>query len=81
MDCETIRQKVFETIRGINEDILDYDGDNMLADDVTDSFELVELVLALGKAFGKKIDPTLATAEHFASKETIVALMIRLVGE
>lgn len=81
MEDAELRQKVFDVIRGINEDILDYTGDNMLADDITDSFELVELVLALGKAFKIKIDPTYAVAVQFANKDTIVALMTKLVGE
>ena len=49
--------KISELLKEINEDILDYQGDNLYKDGLIDSIQIVDLAVELGEAFGIEITP------------------------
>jgi len=74
-------ERILKVLKGINEKILTYDGPNMMEDGTLDSFELIEIVSQLEEEFDIEIDPEDAVIANFANKETIIALMNRILKE
>ncbi len=76
-----MREKILEILADAEEDILTYEGDNMMEDGIINSFEVIELVSELEDAFDIEIDAKYVVAENFANKETIIALVEKIVNE
>ena len=74
-------ERILKVLEGINEKILTYSGENMMEDGTLDSFELIEIVSQLEEEFDMEIDAELAVIENFAKKDTIIALMKKLLNE
>ncbi|HJJ30747.1 MAG TPA: phosphopantetheine-binding protein [Methanocorpusculum sp.] len=74
-------ERIIKVLEGINEKILTYSGENMMEDGTLDSFELIEIVSQLEEEFDIEIDAELAVVENFANKETIIALMKKILNE
>lgn len=77
----TNEERILKVLEGINEKILTYSGENMMEDGTLDSFELIEIVSQLEEEFDIEIDAEYAVVENFANKETIIALMNKLLKE
>lgn len=73
-----MEEKILEILTGINEDILTYTGPNLVADEVIDSFELIDMIGQLEDAFDIEIDAADVTEENFGNKDRIIAMMKRL---
>lgn len=73
--------KISELLKEINENILDYQGDNLYKDGLIDSIQVVDLAVELGDAFGIDITPELVVLENFANKEAIVNFVKRFTEE
>lgn len=70
--------KVLEILRKASEELLTYEGSNMVDDDVIDSFTLISIISELEEVFGIEIDAEYVTEENFGNKDRIIALMKRL---
>ncbi len=63
------------------EDVLDYDGDNMVEDGIIDSFTVLSLVNALEKEFDITIPARCVLPTNFGNKEMIISLVQQVLGE
>ena len=70
-----MEEKVFEILAEINEDILDYDGDNLIESGLLDSFQVVDLVGIFEEEFEVEIDAELVVVENFVTKEAIIKML------
>ena len=76
-----MKEQVLEILGKVNKDLLTYTGENMVADGILDSFELLDMISKIEDAFDIEIDADYVTVEHFANKDTIIALVEELVEE
>jgi len=72
---------VLEVLEETNEEILTYDGDNMIEDGILDSFQVMDLVNDLEDALDIEIDAKYVVEENFRTKETILALIEMIMSE
>jgi len=70
-----MEEKILEILADVNEDILDYDGDNMYEEGVISSMDVVEIVSELENEFDIEIDIDDIVSKNFANKESIIALV------
>lgn len=68
-------ERLLKILEEINEDILSYEGENMLAEAIIDSFEIVEIVARIEDEFDINIDAGLVIAENFKNKYTIMKMV------
>ncbi len=69
-----MREEVFELLEGLNHKIMAYDGTDMLEDEIIESMEIMDIVVALEEHFQMEVPPELIVPEYFMTKETIVRL-------
>ena len=70
-----MEEKVLEILAEINDEILDYDGDNLIESGLLDSFQIVDLVGMFEEEFDIEIDAELVVVENFRTKETIMQML------
>ncbi len=75
-----MKEKIFEIIRGINEDVLSYTGTRMLEEGIIDSFELIDIISEIEDALNIEVDARYVTSENLPNAEGIVALVKRIAG-
>lgn len=75
-----MKEKIFEIIRGINEDVLSYTGTRMLEEGIIDSFELIDIISEIENALNIEVDARYVTSENLPNAEGIVALVKRIAG-
>lgn len=73
-----MREKIIGILAEINEEVLEYGGDNFFEDGLLDSFMVVDLVSELEEQFDIEIDAEYVTEEHFKDVEAIVRLIGKL---
>ena len=69
-----MEEKVLEILAEINDEILDYDGDNLIESGLLDSFQIVDLVGMFEEEFDIEIDAELVVVENFRTKEAIMEM-------
>ncbi len=74
-----MEEKIFELLKEIDEEILNYDGNNLFEAGLLDSFVVIDLVTELEDAFDVEIDARYVLEENFRTKDNIVSLMKRLM--
>ena len=70
-----MKEKVMEILAEVNDEILDYDGDNLIESGLLDSFQIVDLVGMFEEEFDIEIDAELVVVENFRTKETIIKML------
>lgn len=75
-----MEERVLAILAENNEEILSYNGKNMLEDGVVDSFELIAIVGDLEDEFDIEIDASYVVEEYFGNKDAILKLMEMLLG-
>ena len=70
-----MKEKVLELLAEVNEDILGYEGDNLVEDGMLDSFQIIDLVEMFEEEFNIEIDAELVVVENFQTKETIIEML------
>lgn len=70
-----MEEKVLEILAEINDEILDYDGDNLIESGLLDSFQIVDLVGMFEEEFDIEIDAELVVVENFRTKEAIMQML------
>ena len=73
-----MEEKIIELLAEINDEIPDFEGDNLFDAGLLDSLEAVDLVADLEDEFDIEIDAIYVKEENFKSKEAIIALVKRL---
>lgn len=76
-----MEEKIMAILAGINEDIPAFTGENLFDAGLLDSFMVIDMVGELEDAFDIEIDAKYVVEENFLSKEAIIALIKRLIGE
>lgn len=70
-----MKEKVLELLAEVNEDILGYEGDNLVEDGMLDSFQIIDLVEMFEEEFNIEIDAELVVVENFQTKEAIIEML------
>ena len=70
-----MEQKILEILAEVNEEILDYDGDNLVDAGLLDSFQIIDLVEMFEEEFDIEIDAELVIVENFQTKEAIIRML------
>ena len=67
-----VRDTIIDILNDIDDEIVDYDGSNMLDDGIIDSFTIMEIVTEIGERLGITINPDDITEAHFKTIDAIV---------
>ena len=70
-----MEERVIKILEEINEDIIDYEGDDMYNEGVISSLDVIEIISELESEFDIEIDAMYADEEYFANKESIINLV------
>ncbi len=76
-----MRQRILDILKEVNEDIIIYEGNDMLGDSVIDSFEIIEIISKLEEEFKIEIDAVNIVAANFKNKETIITMLEKLIAD
>lgn len=76
-----MEEKILEILEDVNEDILDYDGNDMYGEGVITSVEVLDIVSNIEDEFDIEIDAKYVIAENFANKEAIIALVKMIIED
>lgn len=76
-----MEEKILEILEDVNEDILEYDGNDMYGEGVITSVEVLDIVSNVEDEFDIEIDAKYVVAENFANKEAIIALIKKIIEE
>ena len=74
-----MKEKILEILEEINEDIVDYTGDNLITDGIIDSLSVIDLLAELSDAFDIDITAKHIVEENFKSIDSIVSLVEKLI--
>ena len=73
-----MKEKIVSILQEINEDILEYEGSNMLEDEIITSLDMIEIVSALEDEFEISITAKYINKDEFATIDSICDLVERL---
>ena len=75
-----MEERILEILAEINEEIPNYDGDNLFDAGLLDSLQAVDLVGELEDEFDIDIDAKYVIEDNFKTKEAIIAL-VKMIAE
>lgn len=75
-----MKEKILKILEEITEETIEDASCDLVAADILDSFDIVELVVELEEAFDIVIDVEMVTPENFRTVDAIVALMESLLA-
>lgn len=75
-----MEEKVLDLLKDIDEEILEFEGENLFEAGLLDSFLVIDLVAELEDTFDMEIDAKYVLEENFRTKDNIIALMKKLIG-
>lgn len=75
-----MEEKVLDLLKEIDEDILTFEGENLFEAGILDSFLVIDLVAELEDTFDMEIDAKYVLEENFKTKEAIIDLMKKIIG-
>lgn len=70
-----MEERVKKILININDEIVRYEGNDLLGEKVIDSFEVMEIIAALEEEFDMEIDPDYVITENFANMQSIIDMM------
>ncbi len=70
-----MREKILEVLKEENEEIVEDLDRDLLASGILDSFDIVNLVMALEEALGISIDVEMVSPENFQTAESIIKMI------
>lgn len=74
-----MKEKIVKILEEITEETIEDTSCDLVAADILDSFDIVELVVELEEAFDIVIDVDLVTSENFRTVDAIVNMMESLL--
>ena len=75
-----MEQKILDILADVNDELLTYTGNNMVDDEIVDSFELISIVSRLEDEFNIEIDAGDVTEEKFGNKDRIIDTIRKILG-
>lgn len=75
-----MKEKIIAILNEINEEIVEYIGDNMLEDEIITSLDMIEIVSALEDEFEISITAKYINKDEFATVDSICELVEKLQG-
>lgn len=75
-----MKEKIIAILNEINEEIVEYTGDNMLEDEIITSLDMIEIVSALEDEFEISITAKYINKDEFATVDSICELVEKLQG-
>lgn len=76
-----MKEKIFEILREVDEEIIAYDGDNLFDAGLLDSLQVADLIGELEDVFDIDIDARYVVEENFKTKEAIISLVEKMTGQ
>lgn len=76
-----MEERVLKVLNEQCEEILNYDGDNLIEDGIIDSFTVIRVVSDLEEEFDIEINAKYVIAENLKNKDTIIALVKKVLAE
>ncbi len=76
-----MENRIINILKEINDEILEYKGDNLYRDGVLDSIQIVELVVKIEEILGIEISPEMVILENFANKDAIIKFVQKSMRE
>lgn len=73
-----MREKVLEVLNEINPDIVKNQDEDLLKAGFIDSFEIINIVMALEQTFSIEIDPELIISTNFQTIDSIVEMLKKI---
>ena len=70
-----MKEKIYALLEEVNKKIVQYDGENMLEDEIVESMEIMDSVVKLEQELGIEIGPEYSVPEYFMTKDTIVKMV------
>ena len=70
-----MRERIIKAVGRVSEDAVIFDGDDMLAAGIIDSFEVLDIVDELESEFGVDINPEFIIDDYFRNINAIISLM------
>ena len=74
-----MEEKILSILEEVNDEILTYDGSNMIADGIIDSFQIVGIIINIEEALSIEISTENVVAADFANKDSIIEMVKRLM--
>ena len=75
-----MEEKINAILNDVNEEIMSYSGPNMVADEIVDSFELIEIISQLEDTFDIEVDAADVVEENFGNRDRILAYITALLN-
>lgn len=75
-----MREKIIEQLKEFKEEIVEDLGRDLLASEILDSFDVVNLFVALEEAFDIEISAELITPDNFRTAESIISLLEKILA-
>lgn len=76
-----IEDRIIEILSDINDEIVTYEGNNLLKDRIIDSLQITNIVADLECEFDIDIDASYIDEENFATKESIISMVNKLLSK
>lgn len=70
-----MKEKVYALLEEVNKKIIQYEGQDMLEDEIVESMEIMDIVVKLEEELGIEIGPEYIVPEYFMTKDTIVKMV------
>ncbi len=70
-----MRDKILEVLKAENEELVEDLNRDLLESGILDSFDIVNLVVALEEALGVSIDVEMVSPENFQTAESIIRMI------
>ncbi len=68
-----MEEKIINVLRDVNEDLLSYEGNNIIQDGIVNSFTFISMLGKLEEEFDIEIDEDLLESEYFGNKDRIIS--------
>lgn len=76
-----MKQEILDILYEANEELEEYNGDDMIEDMVIDSHDIFNIVVELEDHFGIEISPELIVPDNFKNADTILKLVLSIQNE
>lgn len=76
-----MEEKILSVLEEVNEEIISYEGDNLLDDGILDSIQVIDLVSELEDALDIVIDAKLVVEDNFKTKQAIIDMVMRIIED
>jgi len=76
-----MEEKILAILEDINDEILSYEGENMIEDGIINSFQVMDIVADIEDELDIEIDAKYVVEENFHTKQAIFNLIKMIMGQ